>query len=46
MIGKPIELIQWLYNQDKEKQFEVKEHKIKRSLTANSYCWVLIWKIA
>ena len=46
MIGKPIELIQWLYNQDKEKQFEIVEHKVKRSLNANSYCWVLIGKIA
>ena len=46
MIGKPIEIIQWLYNQDKEKQFEIKEHKVKRSLNANSYCWVLIGKIA
>ena len=46
MIGKPIELIQWLYNQDKDKQFEIQEHKIKRSLNANSYCWVLIGKIA
>lgn len=46
MIGTPIQLIQWLYNQDKDKQFEIKEHKEKRSLTANSYCWVLIGKIA
>lgn len=46
MIGKPIELIQWLYNQDKEQLFEIQEHKEKRSLNANSYCWVLIGKIA
>ena len=46
MIGKPIEIIQYLYNQDKEKVFEVKEHKLKRSLNANAYCWVLINKIA
>ena len=46
MIGKPIEIIQYLYNQDKEKVFEVKEHKIKRSLNANAYCWVLMNKIA
>lgn len=46
MIGKPIELIQWLYNQDKDKTFEIQEHKAKRSLNANSYCWVLIGKIA
>lgn len=46
MIGKPIEIIQYLYNQDKEKVFEVKEHKVKRSLNANAYCWVLMNKIA
>ncbi len=46
MIGKPIELIQYLYNQDKEKVFEIKEHKVKRSLNANAYCWVLMNKIA
>lgn len=46
MIGKPIEIIQYLYNQDKEKVFEVKEHKLKRSLNANAYCWVLMNKIA
>ena len=46
MIGKPIEIIQYLYNQDKEKVFEIKEHKVKRSLNANAYCWVLMNKIA
>ena len=46
MVGTPIQIIQYLYNQDKDKQFEIKEHKQKRSLTANSYCWALIGKIA
>lgn len=46
MIGKPEELVRWLFNQDKEKVFEVKEHKLKRSLNANAYCWVLMNKIA
>lgn len=46
MIGKPIELIEYLYNQDKDKTFEVKEHKVKRTLNANAYCWVLLSKIA
>ena len=46
MIGKPIELIQYLYNQDKDKQFAIKEHKEKRSLNANAYCWTLIGQIA
>ena len=25
---------------------EIKEHKVKRSLNANSYCWVLLQKLA
>lgn len=46
MIGKPNDIITWLLNQDREKVFEVKEHKEKRSLNANSYAWSLIGKIA
>lgn len=46
MIGKPRECIEWLFNQDREKLYEIKEHKEKRSLNANSYAWSLIGKIA
>lgn len=46
MIGKPNDVIRWLLEQDKEKTFEIKEHKEKRSLNANAYTWVLIGKIA
>lgn len=46
MIGKPEELVRWLFNQDREKVFEIKEHKQKRSLNANAYAWTLIGKIA
>lgn len=46
MIGNSKELIQWLFDQDKNKLFEIKEHKEKRSLNANSYLWCLIGKIA
>ena len=46
MIGSPLQIIQWLYSQDKDKKFEIKEHKEKRSLNANAYAWVLIGKIA
>jgi len=46
MIGSPLQVIQWLYSQDKDKKFEIKEHKEKRSLNANAYAWVLIGKIA
>lgn len=46
MTGKSLEIIQWLFNQDKEKVFEIKEHKEKRSLNSNSYAWALIGKMA
>lgn len=46
MIGKGQEIIQWLFTQDREKVYEIKEHKEKRSLNANAYAWVLIGKIA
>lgn len=45
MIGKPIKLITYLYEQDKDKMFELKEYKEKRSLNANAYAWVLITEI-
>ena len=46
IIGTPEELSRHLWNLDKEKQYELKEHKKKRSLDANSYCWILCKKIA
>ncbi len=46
MIGNAKEIVQWLFEQDSDKVFEIKEHKEKRSLTANAYAWTLIGKIA
>lgn len=46
MIGTSKDLIKWLLEQDEEKKFEVQECKGKRSLSQNSYCWLLINKIA
>ena len=46
MIGNPIELITYLYEQDKEKKFVLEEYKEKRSLSQNSYAWKLITQIA
>lgn len=46
MIDHPDECIKYLMNQARSKLFEVKEHKKKRSLNSNSYCWLLIDKIA
>lgn len=47
MIGNSQQIIQWLFQQkDLTKKFEIKEHREKRSLNANAYCWLLIGKIA
>lgn len=45
MIGTPKELLSYLWQLDKEKKYEIKEWKKKRSLNSNSYAWVLITKI-
>ncbi len=47
MIGNSQSIIQWLFQQkDLEKKYEIKEHRQKRSLNANAYCWALIGQIA
>ena len=46
MTGTCEKIIQWLFNQDREKLFEIKEHKDKRSLSQNAYCWKLITEMA
>lgn len=40
--GKPRELVVWLFEQDSEKTFEVKELRPKRSLTQNAYYWAMV----
>ena len=44
--GNRKQLINWLLNQDENKIFEIKEHREKRSLNANSYFYVLQNKLA
>lgn len=46
MIGNPEEISRWLWKQDKEQLFEIREWKKKRSLNANAYAWKLIGEIA
>lgn len=46
MIGNAQAIIAWLFEQEKEKIFEIKEKKKKRSLTANSYYWSLLNQLA
>ena len=45
MTGKAKDIINWLFNQDKDKIYEIKEYKEKRSLNANNYAWKLITEI-
>ena len=46
MIGNAKAIIQWLFDQQEGKLFEIKEKKSKRSLTANAYYWVLLRQLA
>ena len=46
MIGTSNKIITYLLEQAKDKQFEIKEYRPKRSLDSNAYCWVLCDKIA
>jgi hypothetical protein len=45
MIGKPIDLLNYIYNLDKDKQYEIVEVKQKRSINSNDYFWTLCNKI-
>lgn len=42
MIGNVQEIVNYLITQDREKLFEIKEHKPKRTLSQNAYAWKLI----
>lgn len=46
MLGTAETLLKWLFNQERTKIFEIKEHKEKRTLTQNSYMWSLINELA
>ena len=46
MIGKAEDISKWLWLQDREATFEIKEFKQHRTLTQNSYLWKLVNEIA
>lgn len=46
MIGFAEDLVRWLFQQDRDKLFEVKEHKEKRSLNANGLLWKCLGEMA
>ena len=46
MTGNGQKIIEWLFNQERDKVFEIKEYKPKRSRNSNSYAWELLTQIA
>lgn len=46
MIGNTEECLHFIFNADKNKIYEIKEYKRKRTLNANAYAWQLIGQIA
>ena len=46
MIGTAETLVKWLFNQKRDKLYEIKEHRAKRTLTQNAYYWVLVNELA
>ena len=45
MIGTSNKIITYLLEQEKDKKFELKEYKEKRSLNANNYYWQLVTEL-
>jgi hypothetical protein len=46
MIGTPLQLIQYLYEQDKTKRFKIKEFKEKRNKDQNAKYWKLLSELS
>ena len=46
MTGTAIKIIEFLYQQPKDKVWEIAEKKKKRSLSQNAYYWKLITEVA
>lgn len=42
MTGNPEKIVLWLMGQPKDRLYDVKEHREKRSLTQNAYYWKLL----
>lgn len=46
MVGNALKLIEWLYIQNKDKLFEIKEYKKKRNIKQNSRYWKLLCELS
>lgn len=45
IIGTPEKISRYLWELDKEKEYELKEHRKRRSLDSNAYAWTLLGKL-
>ena len=46
MTGKAEDIIKWLFDQDRDAEFDVTPHKEKRSLNANGLLWACLGEMA
>lgn len=46
MIGTAAQIVSFLMDADRDKQWELREHKERRSLSQNGYYWTLCTKVA
>lgn len=46
MIGNPLKLIQWLYQQDKDQLFQVKKYQKQRNKDQNAKYWKLLGELS
>jgi len=46
MKGTPKKIIEFLFEQDKDKIFEIKEYRKKRTLNQNNYYWELLGELS
>lgn len=46
MVGTPEQIVKWLFGQDRNKLFDVTEHREKRSKDANALLWACLGELA
>ena len=46
MTGTPKQIVQWLFGQDRNKLFDITEHREKRSKDANALLWACLGELA
>lgn len=46
MTGRPEQIVKWLFGQDRNKLFDITEHREKRSKDANALLWACLGELA